>query len=207
MHKRYGFTAVELTIAMVVMAILLSIGVVSFRSSLVQARDRERQADVEAIAAHLESLYSQEVKNGSGNVIKQAGSYPYLDCGFDGMGYYSDCSIEDSPYAISSDTRDLIKSAGAQVIKSPLETKHTSIVTPTSSYNSYDRSNFLSNQVPTAAQLGVNKYFYRAQNSKTAACQIGPSNTGWQNGCRSFSLYYVTEADPNTVIRVESRRQ
>lgn len=78
MHKRNGFTAVELTIAMIIIAILLVIGVVSFRSSMAHSRDREREADVQAIVTFLEQIYPQEIRNSSGHLVKSAGSYPAL---------------------------------------------------------------------------------------------------------------------------------
>lgn len=75
MHKRHGFTIVELAVALVIIGILLTIGVVSLRSMQATARDKEREADVQTIANSLESLYPQEIISG-GVVIKKAGSYP-----------------------------------------------------------------------------------------------------------------------------------
>lgn len=75
MRRRDGFTVIELIVAIAVMGILLTIATVSYRSSQVNARDRERQADVQSIANHLERLYASEIKSGS-TVIKRAGSYP-----------------------------------------------------------------------------------------------------------------------------------
>ena len=76
MRMRRGFTIIELTIVIAIIAILFTIGVVSFRSYQASARDKEREADVAAIQMYLESIYSQEIKDGGGNVIKPAGSYP-----------------------------------------------------------------------------------------------------------------------------------
>jgi prepilin-type N-terminal cleavage/methylation domain-containing protein len=76
MQKHKGFTIVELTIAMVVMVILLGVGVVGLRSVQLKAKDRERQSDAQAIAAYMEQLYAKEIRDGSNNVIKKAGSYP-----------------------------------------------------------------------------------------------------------------------------------
>ena len=62
MIKRKGFTVIELVIAITVIIILLGIGTVGFRSSKVRYRDREREADVQAIAAYLEKIYPKEIK-------------------------------------------------------------------------------------------------------------------------------------------------
>ena len=76
MRMRRGFTIIELTIVIAIIAILFTIGVVSFRGYQASARDKEREADVSAIQMYLESVYSQEIKDGGGNVIKPVGSYP-----------------------------------------------------------------------------------------------------------------------------------
>lgn len=78
MGHRRGFTIIELTIVIAIMAILLVLGVVSFRGMQSAARDKEREADIQAIAAYLESLYPREIRDGS-TVIKPAGSYPSLE--------------------------------------------------------------------------------------------------------------------------------
>lgn len=61
--KRAGFTAVELLVVIIIMAILLTLAVVNVRSTQVQARDNERIADVENIALALESFYTTEHDN------------------------------------------------------------------------------------------------------------------------------------------------
>jgi len=79
MHKRHGFTAVELAIVIVIMGILLTVGIISFRGMQATSRDKEREADVQAIATLLESIYPQEIKTVpgiGGAIVKKAGSYP-----------------------------------------------------------------------------------------------------------------------------------
>ncbi len=55
--KSRGFTAVELLIVIIVMAILLTLAVVNVRSSRVNARDDERKTDVANIATILDAGY------------------------------------------------------------------------------------------------------------------------------------------------------
>lgn len=62
MHQR-GFTLVELIVAIAVMGILFTIGTISLANSQVDARDRERQSDVENLARAIESYYT--ANNGS----------------------------------------------------------------------------------------------------------------------------------------------
>ncbi len=57
MTWRRGFTVVELVVVMVVMAILLTLGVVNLSSSQTNARNVERSNDIDVIAKGLESRY------------------------------------------------------------------------------------------------------------------------------------------------------
>lgn len=57
MAKRAGFTVVEIVIVMVIMAVLLTLGVVGLSATQVNGRDAQRKADVENIARGLEVRY------------------------------------------------------------------------------------------------------------------------------------------------------
>lgn len=57
MNRRLGFTLVELLIAMTIMIILVTLGVVSLRSSQANGRDEKRKADTTVIAQQLETFY------------------------------------------------------------------------------------------------------------------------------------------------------
>ncbi len=79
MKERRGFTIVEVMIVIIIMGILLVIGTVLFRGYQSNARDKEREADVAAIQAYLESIYPMELRAGlkeNGDVVKPAGAYP-----------------------------------------------------------------------------------------------------------------------------------
>lgn len=68
--KRRGFTIVELLIAITVMGILLVIAVASLSNTQLRARDDERKADIDAIAAALENYYA------GSNATGITGRYP-----------------------------------------------------------------------------------------------------------------------------------
>lgn len=79
--RQRGFTIIELAIVMAIMAILLTLGTLGFRSYMAHARDKEREADIAAIQNYLESIYPREIRDASGAIIKPAGTYPghYVD--------------------------------------------------------------------------------------------------------------------------------
>lgn len=77
MSARRGFTIVELVVTMVIMAILLTLGVVSLVRSQANARDTERRSDTDAIARGLEVLYRKGYTAGSLSI--PTGSYPDVD--------------------------------------------------------------------------------------------------------------------------------
>ena len=55
--KPRGFTLIELLIVIAIISILISVGLASFRRAQMQARDRQRQADLSNIAGALEQFY------------------------------------------------------------------------------------------------------------------------------------------------------
>ena len=69
MAHRSGFTIVELVIVMVIMAILLVVGTVNFSGLQANARDNERNTDVNVIANGLEVRYK------SGNPVVTSPAY------------------------------------------------------------------------------------------------------------------------------------
>lgn len=79
MHRR-GFTIIELVIVITIMAILMTMGVVNFRSSQANARDTQRKTDIESIAQHLETYYTSGTDNSvfnmcTGGTITHDGLY------------------------------------------------------------------------------------------------------------------------------------
>ena len=59
MQMRRGFTIVEMVVTLAIMAILLTLTVVSLNVAQVNARDSKRESDVKAIARGLEVRYKQ----------------------------------------------------------------------------------------------------------------------------------------------------
>lgn len=61
-NKQYskvsGFTLVELLVVIAILGILVTIGLVSFRSSQARGRDTQRKSDIKQVASALELYYS-----------------------------------------------------------------------------------------------------------------------------------------------------
>lgn len=55
MHRRFGFTIVELAVVITIIGILLGVGMVGLGRSQMQSRDNERRVDAENIAMAIES--------------------------------------------------------------------------------------------------------------------------------------------------------
>lgn len=104
MHRR-GFTIVELVITITIMGILLTLAVVNVNSSQLRSRDDERKADVESIAAAMESFYAV-----GGNTST-------------GVGRYVSTVVAGSTDSIISNLRDVdLKSFSAPGVDDPAET-------------------------------------------------------------------------------------
>lgn len=60
MKKQTGFTLVELIVAVTIMALLASVGVVSYGATALKSRDAKRLSDMEIIRSALEICRSQD---------------------------------------------------------------------------------------------------------------------------------------------------
>lgn len=60
--KEKGFTLIELLVVIVILAILSTIGLTSFRSSLIKSRDAKRKSDLEQVQRALEMYYNDNNK-------------------------------------------------------------------------------------------------------------------------------------------------
>jgi prepilin-type N-terminal cleavage/methylation domain-containing protein len=56
--RRNGFTLVELLVVIAILGVLVTIGLVSFRSSQARGRDAQRKSDLKQIASSLELYFS-----------------------------------------------------------------------------------------------------------------------------------------------------
>lgn len=73
LHPRNGFTLIELMVVMVIISVLGTIGMLTFRTSQVKARDTKRKNDLQAITRGLESYYNDfgdyPLSDAPGNIL------------------------------------------------------------------------------------------------------------------------------------------
>lgn len=133
--KARGFTIVELLIVMIVIVIILTLSVVNVRATQVKARDAERIADVESIAAVMESYRETSTPTG-GNMYMSTD-----DFAGSGNTYLRDRLDKKSLYAPNVDTSGPISLVVAQNVTEvptdvlPAPTISTYIYQPISTYN------------------------------------------------------------------------
>lgn len=188
MKRRDGFTLIELLITIAIMLILLTLAVVSLRSSQANGRDEERKADAASIARGLEQRYILGNPRASGAEIKK-GSYPGNNeilhaMGFDRVGftptqivdgYLPDLLPGVSEKSLSAPGKGLSLDLMCVWACSPAET--SSVVN---------------------SQTTIDKYIYEPITAAGGIC--------YTTDCVRFNLYYRTEVD-NVVHKITSKHQ
>ena len=81
-----GFTVVELTIIIVVMAILLALGMAGLRSSMVESRNDQRKTNAEILVRGLETYYLKP-DNRYANTPRPGNRYPSLSDQMHAVGW------------------------------------------------------------------------------------------------------------------------
>lgn len=203
MHRRLGFTVVEVVVVAVLLTILLVTSVIGLRGSQVSSRDRERRADISTLHTNLETLYNKEIRSGS-TIIKPQGSYMPVQ-----GNYLVGLSI--SPEMIKELDELATRAPNQSAIS--LRTVPGSICntsgSPVSTTNiCYINSTSLNNEL-TAAKVTTNNYVYvpLVSSADNRLCTVSLIVNSLAGGCRSFKLYSVLETDSSLVQIKESIRK
>ena len=206
--KRRGFTIVELTIIIVVMAILLALGMAGFRSSMISARNDMRRTNAEVLARGLESYYLK-ADNRYTTATRAGNRYPSLHDQMHAVGWsmpgYTPAQVDGGykndwltgvPERIVDNSRSMYWVPGNSLGGGG--------TTPNMPDNSAAVLADSGNTVDTIVYEAI--MFYPADG-------WGPDRFGMCLGadqnCTSYNIYYQTEnfTGPNTVHRIESKRQ
>ena len=194
MKVRQGFTVVEMLIVIAIMAILFTIGAVSFRNYQANVRDKEREADISSIQTYLESIYPQEIRDGAGNILKPAGSYP---AHVSGVSALTDADFETTFRHLQDDAK---KGPAAQEVFLPAKRSifngHTA--NSLSDINAY--KNDYAHKSATGHPNGA--YVYFAHSADGSKCD------GKNVECRRYVILYHTETKDTAKWQLaESRRK
>lgn len=194
-----GFTIIELLITMVIVVILLTLGTVAVRSSLIKARDSERASDVEAIAMALERRYS------NGNTLfnptasytswMEAGTYPNVKEVSYGLGNtraeFNPTTAPASGTAYLTQAYNLTQAAITTPAGLTLDTECISCTQPAEDQTQLDNAFKVSGS-------WVDKYIYEPIDASGAVCTTGP--------CVRFNLYWRSE-ETGSISKVRSKHQ
>ena len=187
--KERGFTIVEVAIVMIIMATLAGLGTFTVTKIMPEARDREREADIQAIARGLEERYKK------GNILRALPAYQvpaWPDPNQQGKNYYP------------GNVEMLHQDGGTQPTFNPATANYatenlggiapSNLVSPSGRRLSLICLNACQ-PAGTASQIQAaidyaptgDKYLYEPISSGNAICGDG--------NCTSFNLYWVSESD------------
>lgn len=211
-RARDGFTIVELIITLVVMVILTGLSVVIIGNIQAQARDSERQQDVEAIARGLEQYYKQGNPRVPNDSSKGMGGYP---------GTAVIKHIQGADMCSSPDIGPMIYSGFTPVTPPNPPTCDSS----NSPYTLQAFPGITEENIkgPTPDSLGLvsryqvaNKddalnqdaYYYEAFYPSGGSCIASLKSPGsYAPACSNFTLSYKKETGSQEVVTIKSRHQ
>lgn len=196
MKSRSGFTVVEIILVIAILAMLMVLGTVAFRNFQSAARDKEREADIQAFVTYMESLYPQEISEG-GTVIKSAGSYLPLPVSTTPSGDV----MQDAQFAKAMDKL----ADSAMIFPGSSRTKFRGAGTEWK-YDTHKYAWRIANWQLTAGELNDGngkplRYAYVPINQAGYRCAMG------EMPCRAFKVFYTLESSPNTVRIVDGKRR
>lgn len=175
---RGGFSIIEITVTVIILAILLTLGVLGMSASQRNARDAERKSDVETLAIQLEDFYKNP-KQTAGSTAS-GGTYP-------GVSYVNQASVAGLSALLPDIAPETLRTPGVK------NTQNTSLFAATNAIQTTDG---------VLPRPTYSSYVYQAIDSYGSSLCLDHTI---QNGCRKFNLYYMTE--DNTVHMVTSKNQ
>jgi len=199
MARQRGFTLTELLITISVMVILMTLAVVSVRSTQLNARDEERKTDIENIARGLERRY---IEGGPTNPLvtmpwPAKGSYPGTKEMLHAMGA-SQATF--NPTQVSGGyLTALLPGTTDKTFQAPNNTSGISFdMWCTTSCTSYNSASLATTMASINSFTTINKYTYSPVDRNNNICYNGD--------CVKFFLYYRSEVD-GQLYTIKSKNQ
>lgn len=185
-----GFTLVELIITIVAMTILMALGTVSITNLQGQARDKERESDIESIARGLEARYNNgnpTAESSDGQTEK--GIYPSVNEIRHAMG---DSKSTYTPAQVTGGyLTDLLPGTSKSAFNSPNLPNAFAIICASSCAVAGNQAQI------NAALNSQDKYIYEPVDTNGNIC--------YTTGCYKFNLYWKDES--GTLRTLKSKHQ
>lgn len=193
MQTRRGFTIVEMVVTLAIMAILLTLTVVSLDQSQVNARNAKRRADTQAIARGLEVRYKQGNPRASeSSGMTNPGQYPGINEWSHVQGV--DMGATWTPTIVSGGYQTDEYNGTTSSNFSPPTSGSGSVfkIICTGAGCTQPAGNIT--QITTAMGSNNDNYVYEPVDSSGNPCS--------GSGCVAFNLYYHLEGDPAATYQV-----
>ena len=198
MHKRHGFTVVEIMVVLVVIVSILTMSVMGVRGVRQSTRDRERRADIDSIAIDLETMYVQELRRADSTLIKPRGSYPPLS-----GGYTTSLLVSDEMLKNLEKNATIAPSLTAVSLRTVSKNVCTGASNATVCY--INNAALADELEPSAVTKDNYVYVPLARNGEL--CTEALLSSDQTMACRSFRLYSALENAPTSIYMIESKRK
>ena len=205
-----GFTVVEVLITLAVMAILLTLGVVSLRGMQANARDKERESDIQTMARGLERRYAEgnpvavHMTDDAGNPVPAGsrdtdpGRYPSILEMWQAIGFDVGRFSPSNPGAYQT---KLMPGTSLASIEPPTPAGWLDVICIGSSCVGKTPGSTAALDPHFGPSTGntTDKYVYEPITADNEFCGTGGE-------CVRFNLYWYSEVS-NSVQKVESKHQ
>lgn len=179
-----GFTVVEVLVTLVVIAILLGLGTVGLRSTLVNGRDAERKTDAETIARGFETFYDRGITG------KQRGYYPSFNELWNEVANGSKTYPDFSPGSSQASFTSPSGSNGIVLI--------CIFQSPSGYWSTQPGCETPGVETKIRSSIAGDYYGYEPINSSGGHC--------YNADCTSFNLYWINEGD-SSLNKISSKHQ
>lgn len=200
--QRRGFTVVELSIILVVMAILVTLAIAGLRSSMIQSRNDQRRTNAEILVRGLETYYLKADNRYTPSNPRPGNRYPSLHDQMHAVGW--NMPGYEPTQVVGGYPNNWLTGVPARIVKNTRSMYWVTGVSVGSPDNRTAVQNDSSNTLDTIVYEAL---LYRKADGwggdRVDMC------LGYQDHCTSFNVYYKTENFNGTTTTnvIKSKRQ